>query len=322
MSVDMVRIEKWEALLFGLLTFPLLLRLDDYSLYILTFALLFASLSLGWSLLAISGLFSFGHAAFFGLGAYTSAILSLKGGLSPSLTILLGAGVAAAFSLPVGVSCLRLKGPYFSLGTFAWAEVLKAIASNWPSLTEGTWGLVGIPPLPPVALAGWTLDLSSSRAATYALFLLLLILLSILQRRICASRLGLALRAIREGEQRAEVLGVRTFRAKLTVLAISGGIYGLVGALYAHVLHTIEPGIAFGFRFSALPLVMAFFGGMHQPSGPILGALVLSLLNEFLQPFLPWAHQMPYALAIILVLLFLPEGISGALQRRLRHANP
>lgn len=308
------RIDKGGTLLFGLLALPLVLRPDDYTLYVLTFALLFASLALSWTLLASAGLFSFGHATFFGLGAYASALFSLKGGLSPFVAIFLGLGFSVLLTFPMGFTCLHLRGPYFSLATLAWAEILKALAFNWTSLTEGAWGLIGIPPLPAIALGGWTLDLPSSRAAAYALFVLLLLFLYILHQRLSRSRLGLALRAIHQGEERAGVLGVGTFVAKLAVLALSGGIAGFIGGLYAHLLQTIEPGTVFNLSISFIPLVMAMFGGMHHPLGPVVGALALYLLNELLlQPFLPWLHQVPYAVGILFVLFFLPQGIVGKL---------
>lgn len=295
----------------ALVVLPALLRFDDHALYILAFALIFASLALGWSFLAFCGLISFGHAAFFGVGAYTSALLSLKVGLSPWFTILLGAGLSSILALPMGVTCLRLKGPYFALATLAWAELLRAIALNWTTLTEGAWGLVGIPPLPNLVFGTLTIEFATSRTASYYLLLFLLGLLQLLLAQLRSSRLGLALWAIRERETRAVSLGIDTFRVKLTALAISGGSAGLAGALYTHLLHTTQPDVAFGLRLSILPLVMAMFGGMLHPLGPIVGTLVLYSLDELLQSFLPWAHQVPYALAILLVLLFLPHGVVG-----------
>lgn len=291
---------------------PFLLRFDDYSLYVLTLGLLFASLSVSWNLLAYCGLISFGHAAFFGLGAYTSAIFSMEGGLSPWITILLGMGWASAFALLVGLTCLHLKGPSFALGTLCWAEILKALAFNFTSLTQGAWGLVGIPPLPAISLGRLRIEFYFSRTANYFLFLLLLALFYIVERKLFTSRLGIAMRAIREGEERASSLGIDAFLLKLGTLVLSGSSTGLLGALYAHLLHTIEPGTAFSLYISFIPLIMAMFGGMHHPLGPIVGALVLYLLNEFLfQPLLPWAHQVPYAIGILLALFFLPQGIVG-----------
>jgi len=219
----------------------------------------------------------------------------------------------------MGVTCLHLRGPYFSLGTLAWAEILKALAFNWTPLTEGAWGVIGIPPLPAISLGRWTLDLSSNRGAVYAFSVLLLLVLYTLARQLSGSWLGLSLRAIHQGEERAEVLGVATFRIKLLTLAFSGGIAGFVGGLYAHLLQALDPGTAFGLSFSLLPLVMAMVGGREHPLGPVVGALVLSLGNELLlQPFFPWLHQIPYALALLFALLFLPRGLVGEAQRGFR----
>lgn len=298
----------------ALLGLPFLLRFDPYALYVLTLGLLFASLSVSWNLLAYSGLISFGHAAFFGLGAYTSAIFSMKWGFSPWITILLGMGWASAFALLVGATCLHLKGPAFALGTLCWAEILKALAFNWTSLTQGAWGLVGIPSLPAIALGRLRVEFAFSRTAHYFLFLVLLAFFYLVERQLFTSRLGIAMRAIREGEERASSLGINVLLVRLGVLVVSGSLTGFLGALYAHLLHTLEPGTAFSLYISFIPLIMAMFGGMHHPFGPIVGALVLYLLNEFLfQPLLPWAHQVPYALGILLALFFLPQGIVGKL---------
>jgi len=300
------------AVLGLLVLLPPIVNFDNYYLYALTMAFLFAWLSLSWNILAYCGQISFGHAAFFGVGAYASALLSLRLGLSPWLTGLLGGVLAVAASLILGGSCLQLRGPYFSLATLAFAEILRVITQNWTSLTAGTSGLVGIPSLPPLTIGGLTLDFQGSRLPPYYLLLTLLILLTVGVAGLLRSPLGFAFAAIREGEARAEALGVNTFRYKLLALSLSAFLTGLGGAFYVHQIRYLEPGIAYHVSLSVLPLVMAMFGGRLTGIGPLYGAFILYLVNELVfQRLFPFTHQLLYATVIVLVILFMPQGLVG-----------
>lgn len=303
-------------ILVGMLGFlvllPLMVNFDSYYLYVLTMAFLFAWLSLSWNILAYCGQISFGHAAFFGLGAYTSALLSLRLGFTPWLTVPVGGFLAIFASFILGGSCLQLKGPYLSLATLAFAEILRVITQNWTSLTAGTLGLVGIPPFPPLSIGRLTLDFPGNRLPHYYLLLTLLVLLIIGVAVLLRSPLGYAFSAIREGEARAEALGVNTFRYKLLALSLSAFFTGLGGGLYVHQIHYLEPGIAYSLSLSVLPLVMAMFGGRLTVIGPIYGAFILYLVNELIfQRLFPFAHQLLYAAVIVVVILFMPQGLAG-----------
>jgi branched-chain amino acid transport system permease protein len=288
---------------------------DEYVYTVAATACLFAILALAWGLPAWFGFYSFGQAAFFGVGAYASALVALRAGLSPWLG-LGGAGLAAAaVAVGLGATCLHLRGPYFSLATLAAAEILRAIATNWEALTEGAQGLLGIPALPPWHFGPLRLD-PGARPGAYSLALIALAILYVTAHGLLHSRAGTAWAAIRENEDRAESLGVPAFRWKLLALVLSAAASGMAGSLYAHLLRHLEPATAFHPQFSVMPLVMGILGGVEHPAGPVAGALALYLLNElFLQRWLPTGHLLFYAVAIGLVVLYFPRGLHGWLQR-------
>ncbi len=222
----------------------------------------------------------------------------LKAKLSMWLALPAGALVGGGSALLVGALSLHLSGPSFALATFAAAEVLRAVTLNWRGLTEGSWGLLGIPGLsPPIPYyVLWT-----------ASGLLLLI-----QGLLARSPFGLAIAAIRQEEGKAEALGINTWLVKMGLMGLSGAFAGLGGALYASLVGTIEPNSAYSISYSILPLVMVMFGGIGTLSGPLLGAVFLSLIDiGLVSALVPEAHQFLYALLIILVVLWLPEGVAG-----------
>lgn len=284
---------------------------DDYALYVATGASLFAVLALAWALAAWCGLFSFGHAGFFGAGAYAAALLATRAGLSPWIGLAAGGAVGAAAGAAMGAACLHLRGPYFSLGSLAAAEILRALVTNWEGLTEGAQGIVGIPALPAAALGPWRLD-AGTRSGGYALALAGLAATYAAARALRGSAAGAAWAAVRENEERAESLGVPTLRWKFVALVCSAAATGVAGAFYAHLLRHIDPSTAFHTQFSVMPLVMGFIGGTGRPAGPVGGALALALFHELvLLRWLPTLHLLPYALAIGVVILYFPGGLRG-----------
>jgi branched-chain amino acid transport system permease protein len=290
---------------------PVLVAPRDYLLYLGTMALVFSLLAESWSLLAQAGLISFGHAAFFGIGAYASALLSLRGQLSPWTSLIAAAVLAAAFGLVAAEVAGNLTGAYFSLATLAMAEILRVVALHWSGVTEGAWGLVGIPGLPRPE-AGILGRLVGTRATEYYAALLLLAAMCGAQAWIQRAPLGLALQAIRQGEARAAASGVDARRVKRIALAVSGLFAGGAGALHAHIFQWVDPASAFSINLSVLPLIMAMFGGSRYLLGPVLGAVVLYLGNELIfQRLAPGGHLWLYGGAVILVVLALPNGILG-----------
>jgi len=230
--------------LLALITLPLIVQSNDYIL------------ALAWNILGVSGSISLGHAAFFGAGAYCSAVLSLEYGLSSWLTIPLAGLLATGLGLIMALICLRLRGAYFALATLAFVEIPRVITDNWDGLTHGSLGLVGVPGLPSLNLGTWSVDFSSSiMASYYFVFAYSLVLLGLV-RFLFNSNLGLAFQAIREEEIAAEAVGIPANRYRLLSLLLSAYFTGVSGACYAHLVRYIEPGLQFvvdALQFSDLP---------------------------------------------------------------------
>ncbi|MBW2406133.1 MAG: branched-chain amino acid ABC transporter permease [Deltaproteobacteria bacterium] len=298
--------------LLALITLPLIVQSNDYILQIFTHALLLASLALAWNLLGVSGSISLGHAAFFGVGAYSSALLSLDQGLSPWLTIPIAGLFAAGLGMMMGLICLRLRGAYFALATLAFVEIPRVLTDNWDALTRGSLGLVGISGLPTLRLGDWHVDFGSSSAASYYLMFMYFLVLLSLVTFVFRSNFGLALQAIREEEVAAEAVGIQTDRFRLFFLLLSAFFTGISGACYAHLVRYIEPGLVYGLHFSAIPMIFAICGGRFTILGPALAAMVLYPADQFIfHPLLPAGHEFLYGAVLILTVLFVPNGFWG-----------
>ena len=307
------------ALLLGLAFFlflPMLAGYNDYILQVFTHALLLATLALSWNILGLSGSISLGHAAFFGVGAYTSALLSLDLGVSPWATIPLAGVSATAIALIIWLFCWRLRNAYFALATLAFVEIPRVITDNWDELTRGSLGLVGLPGLPTLSLGSYHFDLGASPTGSYYFILAYGLLLLALVTLIFRSNLGLALQAIREEETAAEALGIQVQRYRLLSLVLSAIFSGIAGGCYAHLIRYIEPGLVYGLHFSAIPMIFAICGGRYTIVGPALAALVLYPLDQFVfHPLLPAGHEFLYGAIIILAILFMPSGLWGQLRK-------
>src|SRR5262249_54984958 len=293
---------------------PPLLGFDPYALYVLGTAFRWAALASAWSLLAFAGQISFGHAVYFGAGAYASALLSQGAGWSPWLAVAAASAVGAAVAVPIGLTAQRLAGAYLALATFAYAEGGRLVALNWTALTGGGAGLIGIPALP--ALPGLPRELTEDRAGGYYLALGLLLLALGALAGLRRTRIGLAWAALRESRQRAQLLGVSPAPYTLLAFACSGALTAAGGPPHARAVRVIQPDLVFGRALSLLPLIMAVFGGLHTLLGPAAGALTLYLASEvLLQPAFPRLHQLPYAAALVAGVLFLPRGLAGLARR-------
>jgi len=274
-------------------------------------ACLYGTLALAWNLYALSGAISLGHAAFFGLGAYGSALLSHYFHWSPLWTIGLGALASVAFGFLWCLSFRRLRGVYLGLASLAAVEIPKVIIDNWDSLTYGSMGIMGLEGLPSLALGNWEVALGTNLEAQYYLLLTLVMVAALGTRQIMASRWGWALRALRENETAAIAVGIRTNRERAKALLGSSYVTGVCGGLYVHILGLVEPALVFSLHVSALPLIFSMFGGRTRFFGPVLGALILYPLEQLVfQPLFPMGHAGIYGVVIILTILFFPQGIS------------
>ncbi|HXA98501.1 MAG TPA: branched-chain amino acid ABC transporter permease [Candidatus Dormibacteraeota bacterium] len=289
--------------------------LPKYGLEVLISILFFAYLGTCWNILGgYAGQFSFGHAAFFGLGAYTSTLLLLRLGLTPWLGMLAGGALAAAFGLFEGYLSFRygLRGPYFSLVTLAFAEMLRVVAVNWKAVGSSL-GLVVPSGSSPAQF------LFAGKLPYYYVILAMTLVALAITRLIERSRMGYALAAIRENEDAAEASGVNALATKLSAMAVSSFLTALGGTFYAQYFAYIDPSLTFGPAISIQGLLPAIVGGAGTVVGPLLGSFVLTPISELTRAVLrgrAGADVMLYGLVLILVISFLPNGLVGLLRSR------
>ena len=285
--------------------------LPKYYLEILITVLFTAYLGAAWNILGgYAGQFSFGHAAFFGIGAYTSTLLLLRAGLTPWIGMLAGAGLAAAFGVFAGYLSFRygLKGPYFSLVTLAFAEMLRVVAVN----TKAVGASLGL--VVPTAVAAPGMFVFAGKLPYYYVILAMAIGALALTAALERARLGYALVAVRENEDAAEAAGVDALGMKLRAMGISSCLTALGGSFYAQYFAYIDPAITFGPAVSIQGLLPAIVGGAGTVFGPLLGAFVLTPVSELTRALLrgrAGADVMLYGLVLILVISFLPQGLMG-----------
>jgi branched-chain amino acid transport system permease protein len=292
---------------------PVLLR-SDFVLNFLIMVLFFTVLGQAWNILGgYGGQFSFGHAAFFGTGAYATAVLQVQFGFNPWLGFVIAGLGGALVGSVIGFLSFRygLRGSYFALVTLAFAEVLR-ILSNAVSFTGGGVGI-----LIPLKQTPSNFQFIDKAGFYYVIFALMLIGL-LLAWWLENSRFGARLMAIRENEDAARALGVNAFAIKLQAITLSGGLAGLAGAFYAQYFLYLDPRLAYGPGISVEALLVPIIGGMGTIFGPLLGAGVLHLVGEIAREAMGDAVGLNlalYGLVLILMVLFLPNGFAGLVQR-------
>ncbi len=292
---------------------PVVLSFNPYYLSIFISALVLGAVSVAWNLLAgVCGQVSFGHAAFFGVGAYASAILSTKAGWSPYPAMAASGAAGVAAALLIGLPAFRLRGPYFALAILAFAEAMKLLAVNLTGLTEGSRGIYGIPPPPPIRLGGAALDFHASRVANYYFAALLMLAVYLAVYFLRRSNAGLAMSAVREDEETAAAIGVPVARTKALALSVSAFLTAVMGAFYAHYVRFLSPDSAFDGSWSVMPIVGSLFGGMGTLVGPSVGALVITGLDEFVfKRFFETGHKLFFGLLLAVVIVWAPSGLLG-----------
>jgi len=280
-------------------------------IHILITATLFSSLSLSCNLLAGStGLVSLAHAAFFGIGAYSAAILATTYGCGFFTSMFVAVLVAAALSLLISVPSGRLVGDLVAVASLGFQLMMTSVASNWTGLTGGPSGISAIPP--PMIL-GISVQGDSG---IFVLAILVLIVALTVSRLLIVSPYGRVLRATREEPSWAEALGKDTARARITVYAISASLAALPGCVFAHFIGFVDP-TSFSIMESLLILSMVALGGAGTLAGPIIGAIILVALPEGLRwvgmpaVYAANVRQMIYGAALVLTMLFFQRGIMG-----------
>jgi len=295
----------------GLLLLPLVYS-DAYVLRILTMTCIFAIFAASWDLLAgYTGQVNFGHALFFGAGAYTSALLSLKLGVSPWLTIWAGAAVAALFGYLSGYLCLRLRGSYLSLATLAFPLIGLGLLFAFPDFSGGELGVSGLQRMILGPTANYYVACVSMLVIVFGLW------------AIADSRFGIVLHAIRDDEVAARASGINTPRYKLAVFALSAAAAGYAGALLAHYLRVAGPStleVALSFQV----VIWGIFGGVATIYGPVAAVFILYPLTEWLGSFRHFGELrlLIFAVIVLLVLLFMPRGLTPWVRDRVEAQCP
>jgi len=280
----------------------------SYFITLAVFCTIYAVLSVSLNIsMGFTGLLNLGHVAFFAIGAYASSLLVMAG--VPFVVAIIAAGIiAAALSLLVSIPSLRLKGHYFAIATFGFAEIIKAVAKNWSSLTRGPLGLAGIPK---PEILGFTFNTTER---IFGLYIVIAVLSIFILYKIANSPFGRVLKSIREDEIAAKALGKRTTYYKIQAVLVGAFFAGIAGSMYAHYIMYIDPGL-FSLHHLIIVVSMVVVGGLGSIWGSVLGAIIIFLLPEplrFLQ--LPSAmvaslRQIIYSLILILIVMFRPEGL-------------
>jgi branched-chain amino acid transport system permease protein len=298
-----VKRELLKFLIFAslLLLIPLFFK-GGYLLNVLLFVGIHTILAIGLNLLlGFAGQISLGHAAFFGLGAYLSGILTATYNVNPWLAMIIAAVVVGIMAFLIGFPILKLKGHYLAMATLGLGIIIYIAFNEAVDLTGGPSGLSGIPNL---SLGTLTFDSDLKNYYLIWTFTLATMLLSI---NLAHSRIGRALRAIHDSEVAARVMGVNARLLKVQIFSLSAAISAIAGSLYAHTMTFVSPA-SFGFNFSIELLTMVVIGGLGSIYGSFLGAALLTLLPEMLRAFQDY-DIVVYGLLLILMTMFMPGGL-------------
>lgn len=303
MKSDRQNIKTWIGLLSLVvaLLIPLIFGINHYLLTVLIIMLVFIIYSSAWNLLALSGQGSLGHAAFFGIGGYTSAIIARSLGLHPLVTILAGGLFAAFIGVLIGLTCIRMREWFLAMVTFGFAIIVHTITTELSWLTGG-WDGIPVKKLIPVTIPNYILY-------EYYAMLLITVVAIVIIYLITKSRVGLALEAIRENELEAKLMGIGVIKYKLVAFAISAFFTGIAGALEIHHFGYITPEV-YGIDISFWPIIYSISGGLFTIGGPILGTVVITFIWEVLRSFgLVYEGVVLIGVVLILIVIFLPKGL-------------
>ncbi len=285
----------------------------DHVMHILIMCLVWGIVASCWDLImGFAGIFSFGQVAFFVVGAYASAIFALERGVAPPAAVFLAGMVAAACGVLVGIACLRLKGAYVALVTFAFHMVLEPLLKSPMGRSLGTGGSRGILTIPPIEIFGLVFD-ADHKVAVFYLALILAVVCALVIWAVIRSFWGTAFLALKDSEKFAASLGVSAFKYKLGVFALTSFLTGVAGGFYAHYVGMLSTRML-GIDLFVILMIMVVVGGIGKFPGAILGAIVTVTLNELLSPLGPYRPLTLGALVVVLVLI-LPDGVVGLAER-------
>ena len=291
-----------------LLLLPLFTK-DPYLLRILILTSIFAIFAASWDLLSgFTGQMNFGHALFFGVGAYSAALLNQQAHIPPWGSIPLGALGAVIAGLIIGIPCLRLRGTYLALTTLVFPIILMGVVFAIPNITGGELGIYGLE------------RLARSRIVNYYIAILAMLVLCTIMWKITDSHIGIIFHAIREDEVAVRAAGINTTRYKLLAFCLSGFFAGIAGGLYAHFMRIAGPS-TLEVSMSFQVVIWSVFGGVVTIWGPVGAVFILFPLLEFFR-FWPELRMLMFAIVILLILRFMPQGLLPWLRDKIENECP
>ncbi len=303
---DEVQTRKWVKYFYLLLILILLfafpmVRPPLFFLTLLFSVFMYVGLTESWNLMGgYTGYISLGHIAFFSTGAYTTAVLMNRFGASPFATAILGGVFASLLAALVGYPVLRLKGAYFTISSLLLAVVMQLIFMNWEFVGSSTGLWYKLLPV----------SIETNRFIFYEAMLVLATGITLLVRWVEKSKFGAGLIAIREDEDVAKTMGINTPWLKMLAFILGAFFAGVVGGVYGYYMSYVHPEVTFNINTSLLILLMSFFGGCRTWTGPLLGAVVLSLVNQLIVTFIgAEISRILYGLLLVIVIIFMPDGV-------------
>ncbi|MDK2943999.1 ABC transporter permease [Mesotoga sp. H07pep.5.4] len=276
---------------------------EAYFISVAITILTFMTLAISWDMMLRTGQLSFGTAGFFGLGGYTGIIAVADFGVDPVMGIVLGGLLAGGVSLLLGMAILRLRGLYFAITTMALASVFMVIIRNLSKLTGGPSGKIV-----------YTTLFNYDSVKVYWLMLGITVGTIVVSEVFQRTRVHFAIDSIRADETVAKSHGVNIYKYLIFVFVVTSIIQGVIGSTYALQYGFVYPESSFSAHYLLLPIAMALVGGIYSTIGPVLGAIILGLSSEYLKLIMPYGHLIIYGVIIVVVVLFLPNGVYGAIK--------
>jgi len=300
-------LNRGRAKILGLLAFLALLAflpafLGPYSLHMMILVMIYVVIATSWNILVWTHQISLGHVAFFGIGAYTGALMFNAWRLPPYFDMLLGGVFASLSAVVLGIICLRMAPWALAIATLAFAEAMKILVIMLPGLTEGAEG-VAIPPL----FGGG----EAARTQAYYLIFWIASLCVLMAYFLKRSKLYYAFTAIHDDEEAASMLGINPTKYKVVAFTLSAFFVGIVGSFYAHYIAYIDPHSAFNIHTSVEAQIMPLMGGLYTVAGPVVGAFILTLLGEYLRITIKEGYLIVYGVILVFVIFYLPQGLVG-----------
>jgi branched-chain amino acid transport system permease protein len=293
---------------------PLFIK-TPFAVHVMILICIWSILGMGWNFIGgYAGQVSNGHALFYGIGAYSCAIGMKSFGATPWVTMWIGVGISIGLAFILGASLLRLKGHYFAVATMAIGESGRIIFLNWSAVG----GATGVDFLEKTKPAWYTMQFTS-KYPYYYIYLIFAAIILMLTKVLDKSKFGYYLRAIKANEESAQSVGINTSRYKMLAFMLSAGVVSLAGSLYANYLQYIDPLVVMPLNVSLMICLVAVMGGIGTVIGPIIGAVVLTVISEYTRAAFSSIRGFDlflYGILVILIVVFLPDGLVSLFKRK------